>query len=51
MSAVAADETLELMSQSDVKPYSEVPGPRPLPLIGNTWRVLPFIGEFSSVLS
>lgn len=22
----------------DVKPYSEVPGPKPLPILGNTWR-------------
>lgn len=22
----------------EVKPYSEVPGPRPLPILGNTWR-------------
>lgn len=22
----------------EVKPYSEVPGPKPLPLLGNTWR-------------
>lgn len=28
------------------KPYSEVPGPRPLPLIGNTWRLLPIIGQY-----
>lgn len=21
-----------------VKPYSEVPGPKPLPILGNTWR-------------
>lgn len=22
----------------EVKPYSEVPGPKPLPILGNTWR-------------
>lgn len=27
------------------KPYSEVPGPKELPLIGNAWRFAPFIGE------
>lgn len=26
------------------KPYSEVPGPRPIPVLGNTWRLLPVIG-------
>jgi hypothetical protein len=26
-------------------PYSAVPGPKPLPIIGNTWRFLPFIGK------
>ena len=30
---------------NDVKPYSEVPGPRELPLVGNAWRFLPIIGE------
>ncbi|XP_047121731.1 probable cytochrome P450 301a1, mitochondrial, partial [Schistocerca piceifrons] len=29
------------------RPYSEVPGPKPLPIIGNTWRVLPVVGQFS----
>lgn len=38
--AVAADEW------SVARPYSEVPGPRPLPLIGNTWRLLPVIGQY-----
>jgi len=26
------------------KPYSQVPGPTPWPIIGNTWRMLPIIG-------
>nr|CAD7455655.1 unnamed protein product [Timema tahoe] len=29
------------------KPYSEVPGPRALPLVGNAWRFLPIIGHYS----
>jgi cytochrome P450 family 49 subfamily A len=29
----------------EVKPYSAVPGPRELPLIGNAWRFLPYIGK------
>lgn len=28
------------------RPYSEVPGPTPMPLIGNTWRLLPIIGRY-----
>lgn len=38
------DETIkdELAS---AKPYSEVPGPKPLPILGNTYRLLPVIGE------
>jgi hypothetical protein len=28
------------------RPYSEVPGPTPMPLIGNTWRLLPVIGTY-----
>ncbi|XP_014260193.1 probable cytochrome P450 49a1 [Cimex lectularius] len=26
--------------------YSEVPGPNPIPLLGNTWRFIPFIGNY-----
>ncbi|XP_062130747.1 probable cytochrome P450 49a1 [Drosophila sulfurigaster albostrigata] len=31
---------------SAVRPYSEVPGPYPLPLIGNSWRFAPLIGTY-----
>jgi hypothetical protein len=27
------------------KPYEEIPGPKPLPIIGNFWRFLPYIGK------
>lgn len=30
----------------NVKPYSEVPGPKPIPILGNTWRLLPIIGQY-----
>lgn len=33
----------ELLS---AKPYSEIPGPTPLPILGNTWRLLPIIGQY-----
>jgi hypothetical protein len=29
-----------------VKPYSEVPGPPQLPVVGNSWRFLPYIGKW-----
>jgi hypothetical protein len=32
---------------ANAKPYSEVPGPKPLPILGNTWRVFPLIGQYS----
>uniref|UniRef100_A0A2H1W5Q2 SFRICE024575.2 n=1 Tax=Spodoptera frugiperda TaxID=7108 RepID=A0A2H1W5Q2_SPOFR len=40
--------TAELSEEifSNAKPYSEVPGPRPIPILGNTWRMVPIIGQF-----
>lgn len=35
--------------QNRVKPYSEVPGPKGLPIIGNSWRFAPFIGKFCEI--
>lgn len=30
---------------ANARPYSEVPGPKPLPILGNTYRLLPVIGK------
>lgn len=29
-----------------VRPYSEIPGPKEYPIVGNSWRFAPFIGKF-----
>ncbi|KAK9685542.1 Cytochrome P450 [Popillia japonica] len=34
-------------SISGVKPYSSVPGPKCLPIIGNSWRFAPIIGQYN----
>jgi hypothetical protein len=31
---------------SSPRPYSELPGPKPLPLLGNMWRFFPVIGKY-----
>lgn len=30
----------------NARPYTEIPGPQALPIIGNNWRFFPLIGEF-----
>lgn len=35
---------VEEQDWSRCRPYSEIPGPKPIPLLGNTWRFIPFIG-------
>ncbi|XP_011568545.3 probable cytochrome P450 301a1, mitochondrial [Plutella xylostella] len=42
--APAADLTEEIFTNA--RPYSEVPGPRPIPILGNTWRMVPIIGQY-----
>jgi cytochrome P450 family 49 subfamily A len=27
------------------KPFEDMPGPKPLPIIGNVWRFIPFLGK------
>ncbi|XP_065369515.1 probable cytochrome P450 301a1, mitochondrial [Calliphora vicina] len=28
-------------------PYHEIPGPKPIPILGNTWRMMPIIGQYT----
>lgn len=40
------NENDNVVKQStQIRPYSEVPGPKGLPLIGNSWRFAPLIGK------
>ncbi|KAL1114833.1 hypothetical protein AAG570_007657 [Ranatra chinensis] len=34
------------IKECSAKPYSKVPGPKPIPILGNTWRVFPIIGQY-----
>jgi hypothetical protein len=29
------------------KPFEDIPGPKPLPIVGNTWRFIPFLGNIT----
>ncbi|KYN22783.1 hypothetical protein ALC57_04563 [Trachymyrmex cornetzi] len=40
-----ASSSSELASLS-VRPYDEIPGPQPIPILGNAWRLLPLIGQY-----
>jgi len=32
------------------KPFEDIPGPKPLPIIGNAWRFIPYLGNVIIVL-
>ncbi|XP_066257197.1 probable cytochrome P450 49a1 isoform X2 [Euwallacea similis] len=36
----------EFNVSENVKPYLSIPGPKPLPFLGNSWRFIPHIGDF-----
>lgn len=36
-----------MKDSTQIRPYSEVPGPKGLPLIGNSWRFAPLIGKIN----
>ncbi|KAG8221871.1 hypothetical protein J437_LFUL003247 [Ladona fulva] len=33
-------------AKTRVRPFHEIPGPKPTPIIGNMWRFFPYIGEY-----
>lgn len=37
---------MDVSNNNQTKPYSEIPGPKGLPFIGNSWRFAPIIGEY-----
>ncbi|XP_076179669.1 putative cytochrome P450 301a1, mitochondrial isoform X2 [Ptiloglossa arizonensis] len=40
------DCTLEHDCTIQARLYEEIPGPRPIPIFGNTWRLFPVIGQY-----
>ncbi|EFA02807.1 cytochrome P450 301B1 [Tribolium castaneum] len=46
LGVISAIEENHCKEWADAVPYEEVPGPKPLPFLGNTWRFIPFIGDF-----
>lgn len=44
---VATDVLLKNNSKQHIlKPFESIPGPKPLPVVGNIWRYLPLIGDY-----
>jgi hypothetical protein len=38
-------------NNNKLKTFESISGPKPLPLIGNVWRYLPFIGIYLLIIS
>jgi hypothetical protein len=38
-------------NKNKLKTFDRIEGPKPLPLIGNIWRYLPFIGIYLLIIS
>lgn len=43
----AVIDTSVFEDASPIRSWNEVPGPKPLPFLGNTWRFIPYIGGYS----
>lgn len=41
----AHSQKSRIETRPNAKPYTDIPGPRPLPIIGNAWRFAPYIGQ------
>lgn len=41
------DERYDVSDRSHVLPYEDIPGPKELPLIGNSWRFAPVVGQYN----
>ena len=46
-SLAAPSESAVDASELQVRPYEEIPGPKALPILGNTWRLFPVIGQYT----
>ncbi|KAF3430358.1 hypothetical protein E2986_11637, partial [Frieseomelitta varia] len=41
-----SDCTIDHDATIQTKPYEDIPGPKPIPILGNTWRLFPIIGQY-----